>query len=195
MSFLGPLSFSVVILTITDRFSLVWLTVMGLFPLSLLLLKFNRGRLPREPRTPLSIVLIVLCLLLVVFAGNVALDPSTAGLVLPFFYCLFLPLSYRYFAAYLIGIVSLFTATQNKTQLIRWIYWIYDQYPRLHTWRLSRSWGTRLIQAVAKLKRQPVCILVKSDEVCAITISTTDGLLMSIADQPFTPHGPVCLGK
>ena len=71
-----------------------------------------------------------------------------------------------YFAAYFFGIVFLFTATQNKIHLLRWIYWIYDQYPVLHTSNLSKAWGSKVIDLMTRLKRQPVCILVKTDEVC-----------------------------
>jgi hypothetical protein len=54
---------------------------MGLFPLALLLLRFNRGRVPRTRSAPLSLIIFVLVLTPVVFAGNVAIDPSTAGCV------------------------------------------------------------------------------------------------------------------
>ncbi|KAF7335637.1 Aaap amino acid permease [Mycena venus] len=134
---------------VSKMFSLVWLTVMGLFPLALLLLRFNRGRMPRERNTPLSLVFLTLALVSVVFAGNVAIDPSTAG----------------YFAAYLFGVLAVFAATQNQVQLLRAVYWTYDQYPVLHRWTISKMWGTGLVGVMTKLKRQPVCILVKTDEI------------------------------
>lgn len=65
-----------------SRFSLVWLVVMSLFPLALLLLKFNRGRLPRTPNTSLPIVVLALIVVPIVFTGNVVVDPITAGYVL-----------------------------------------------------------------------------------------------------------------
>ena len=61
------------------RFSLTWLAAMALFPLSLLLLKFNRGRLPRDSYTSLTLVLTTLLAVLVIIAGNVYIDPITAG--------------------------------------------------------------------------------------------------------------------
>ncbi|GLB39740.1 putative amino acid permease [Lyophyllum shimeji] len=134
---------------ISNMFSLVWLTVMSLFPLALLLLKFSRGRLPRNSSTPLAVVVAAAAVSAVVFAGNIAVDPATAG----------------YFAAYFIGIVTVFTATQNKIHLLRWVYWVYDQYPRLHSWKLTKTWGCKLIDLMTSLKRQPVCILVKTDEI------------------------------
>ncbi|RDB17279.1 hypothetical protein Hypma_001728 [Hypsizygus marmoreus] len=134
---------------ISQMFSLVWLTVMSLFPISLLLLKFNRGRLPRDSRTPLLVIILALCVSVVVFAGNIAVNPATAG----------------YFAAYFLGIVLVFTATQNKIHLLRWVYWTYDQYPALHVWKFTKTWGRKLIDLMTSLKRQPVCILVRTDEI------------------------------
>ena len=63
----------------TLSFAMTWLSVMTLFPVSLLLLKFNRGRLPRMRCAPLPLVLTTLLLAIVAIAGNVALDPSTIG--------------------------------------------------------------------------------------------------------------------
>ncbi|KAF8065050.1 amino acid permease-domain-containing protein [Lyophyllum atratum] len=134
---------------ISQMFSLVWLTVMSLFPMALLLLKFNRGRLPRDSKTSLAVIIAAIGVAIVVFAGNIAVNPKTAG----------------YFAAYFIGIVLIFTATQNKIHLLRWVYWIYDQYPSLHAWKLTKTWGSNLIDLMMNLKRQPVCILVKTDEI------------------------------
>ncbi|KAF7375410.1 Aaap amino acid permease [Mycena sanguinolenta] len=115
---------------LSKMFTLVWLTVMGLFPLALLLLRFNRGRMPGTRTTPLSLAFFVLALTAVVFAGNIAIDPSTAG-----------------------------------TRLMRAVYWIYDQYPVLHRCSGSKMWGKALVDAMARLKRQPVCILVKTDAI------------------------------
>lgn len=64
---------------VSAMFSFVWLTVMALFPISLLLLKFNRGRLPRKPYTRLVVVVTALVVVPVVLAGNIAVNPTTAG--------------------------------------------------------------------------------------------------------------------
>ncbi|KII92394.1 hypothetical protein PLICRDRAFT_172492 [Plicaturopsis crispa FD-325 SS-3] len=134
---------------VSKMFSLVWLTVMTLFPLSLLLLKFNRGRLAREHRASLLVVIFALAICAAVFAGNIAVDPTTAG----------------YFAAYFIGVATFFSAGQNKIRLLRWMYWTYDQNPLAHAWRLTRRWGENLIAVMARLRKQPVCILTKTDEI------------------------------
>lgn len=68
---------------VSEMFSLVWLTVMALFPAALLLLRFNRGQLPRARRTQLGVVVSALLIAPVVFAGNVAYKPQTAGCAPP----------------------------------------------------------------------------------------------------------------
>ena len=61
-------------------FSLVWLLVMALFPVSLLLLKFNRGHLKRDGKpTKLVVILAAVSLVVLVFAGNVIYQPQAAG--------------------------------------------------------------------------------------------------------------------
>jgi hypothetical protein len=64
-----------------SRFSLVWLTVMALFPFSVCLLKFNRGRLPRESRASLALVFAALAIVVTIIGGNIAIDPSIAGCI------------------------------------------------------------------------------------------------------------------
>ena len=58
---------------------MVWLTVMALFPLSVLLLKFNRGRLSRESHASLYGVLLTIVLVCVIIGGNIAIDPTIVG--------------------------------------------------------------------------------------------------------------------
>ncbi|KAF8998541.1 amino acid permease-domain-containing protein [Cyathus striatus] len=120
---------------ISQMFSLVWLTVMSLFPISLFLLKFNRGRLQRNAKTKLSVIFAAFVVSLAVFAGNVAVNPKTVG----------------YFAAYFIGIVAFFSATQNKISLLRYLYWV------------------GLIMLMRRLRQQPVCILAKNDEISRLS--------------------------
>jgi hypothetical protein len=63
---------------VSQMFSLMWLLVIGLFPVSLLLLKFNRGRLRRDGRkTKLGVVFVAIVLVPVVLAGIVAYQPMT----------------------------------------------------------------------------------------------------------------------
>lgn len=150
--------------------------------MSLLLLKFNRGRIKRDSRTPLSTLIAALVLSAVVFAGNVAVEPATAGSAFYTYHILYVDFWSSYFAGYFLGIILIFTATQNKIHLLRWAYWIYDQYPVLHVGTLTKTWGDRLITSMAHLKRQPVCIFVKTDEVCYLCWRAENTLMSPFVD-------------
>lgn len=62
-----------------DRFSVAWLAVMSLFPVSLVLLRFSRPRLQRLSRCSLFSVIGAVLVAATVFAGNIAIDPTIAG--------------------------------------------------------------------------------------------------------------------
>ncbi|KAL4267203.1 hypothetical protein AB1N83_003056 [Pleurotus pulmonarius] len=134
---------------LSKMFSFTFLCTMATFPLSLLLLKFRRRRLPRTPHTPLLLVFVTMAVSAVLIAGNIAIDPTTAG----------------YFAPYFIGVFLIFSVTQNKARLLRFAFWFYDHHSSLHAWRFTKGWGARIIDILAAMKRQPVCILVKGDEI------------------------------
>lgn len=142
---------------------------------------------------------------LVVIGGNIAIDPTTAMSVVFVKVLICSDLSYlfpcRYFAVYFLAVLVLFSATQNKTRLLRWFYWAYDQNPILHKWSLTRKWGDKLIKMMARLKRQPVCILAKSDEVIMGSICAQEGgrlthfCFRAVLDTSFISDDPVCSAK
>lgn len=142
---------------ISQMFSIVWLSVMALFPLSLLLLRFNRGRLRRSSITRLSTILFALLIVSpVILAGNIAINPKTAG----------------YFAIYVLGVLSALIATQNKVSILRYIYWVYDQWHSLRSGGPAEAavvphhrTGLGLVKLMTRVKRQVVCICVKGDEI------------------------------
>ena len=121
---------------ISKMYTLVWLCVMTLFPLSLLLLKFNHGRLPRVWQTSLWVIFCTFIIALIIVCGNIAIDPTTAGrnFLCCFVGTLFSFYPYRYFAAYFLAVAISFSATQNKMRILGWVYWTYNQNPILHMW-------------------------------------------------------------
>ncbi|KAG2058114.1 hypothetical protein BDR06DRAFT_1018740 [Suillus hirtellus] len=134
---------------ISQMFAMVWLAVMALFPVSLLLLRFSRPRLPRASQCSLFVVAGAISVTVTVAVGNVAIDPTIAG----------------WFALYLIILLVLFYTSQNKVTILRWVYWAYDQLPWLHRRQFTKGWGDGLIRHMKKLRRQEVCLLVKTDEI------------------------------
>ncbi|KAF8843445.1 hypothetical protein BDN67DRAFT_945384 [Paxillus ammoniavirescens] len=137
------------LIAISKMFSVVWLAVMSLFPLSLALLRFSRPRLPRLSKCSFSSVIGAVAVAAAVFGGNIAVDPTIAG----------------WFALYFLALVAFFSITSNKVGILRWVYWAYDQLPLLHRLRLTRNWGKALIDAMRTLKKQEVCLLVGTDEI------------------------------
>ncbi|KAI0070664.1 hypothetical protein K474DRAFT_1669815 [Panus rudis PR-1116 ss-1] len=134
---------------VSKMFSCIWLIVMTLFPVAVLLLKFNRGRLPRQPHTPLSVVFLALLIAFVAIGGNISIDPTIIG----------------YAAAYLVVLAAIFYITMKKVRLIRWFLWTYDQSTFFHTSPITNKWGDKVANIMRRMRRQPVCVLVKTDEI------------------------------
>ena len=59
------------------RFAVTLLSIMALFPLSLLLMRFGRGRICKTTKAPLSVIFLTMIISVVVFAGNIAIEPRT----------------------------------------------------------------------------------------------------------------------
>ncbi|KAI6165303.1 amino acid permease-domain-containing protein [Pisolithus thermaeus] len=134
---------------ISEIFSVAWLAVMMLFPISLVLLRFSRPRLPRVSRCSFTVIIGATMVAAVVLAGNIGINPVIAG----------------WFSLYSSILIISFSVANNKVAILRWVYWTYDQIPLLHKWKLIRGWGTGLISLMRRLKRQEVCILVNTDEI------------------------------
>lgn len=133
-------------------FAMVWLSVMALFPISFILLKFNRGRIIHSRHASITLALFTLLVITGIFAGNVVIDSRSVG----------------YFAAYAIAIFAFFFISNKKTRIIQWSYWLYDQTPLLHKWRWAHRKSDVLVKTLKRLRRQPVCVLARTDEVCCL---------------------------
>ncbi|EJD46997.1 hypothetical protein AURDEDRAFT_113597 [Auricularia subglabra TFB-10046 SS5] len=127
-------------------FATAFLAVVGLFALSLLMVNFHRGRIPRSPRTSVWIISFALLLVLAMLGGNIALDPRTIG----------------YFAAYFIALFGVLCLFANPVTPLQWAYWLLDQVP-------SRGWVRRFAERIAgtitRLRHKPVACLVKTDQI------------------------------
>ncbi|KAL4061674.1 amino acid permease-domain-containing protein [Scleroderma citrinum] len=134
---------------ISEMFSVVWLAVMALYPVSLTLLRFSRPRLPRPARCSLAVAIGAIMVTAIVIAGNIAINPEIAW----------------WFSLYFLILIIFFSVMNNKVTILRWIYWVYDQLTPLHKQKFTRGWGNGLIGLVKRLKRQGVCLLVKTDEI------------------------------
>lgn len=75
------------------------------------------------------------------------------------------PCPHSYAAAYVVAIASIFFATMKKVRVIHAVLWVYDQYVVLTRLRWTRNWGQKMATVMRRLREQPVCVLVKTDEV------------------------------
>lgn len=96
---------------------------------------------------------------------------------------------YSYFAAYFIGITFLYIMMQNKSTVLRLLYWTYDQYPSLQKWHRTNQWGDLIATTTVRLKAQPVCILVNTDEVCDVLFLMVMNEAQEHADQSVVSNG------
>ena len=130
-------------------FTVSFLIMMGLFAISNLLLKVNRDRLVRKPRTGLPIVLVALVIVFAAIAGNITMSPVIVGYFSAFFVVAFLAMTY----------------TGYRGRLVMVLYWIYTRSIRLHSYPWTRNWHVKLIQIIKKRKEQPIIFFAKTDEV------------------------------
>ena len=84
----------------------------------------------------------------------------------------------RYAAAYLLAIVAVFYGTMKKVRLLHGLLWTYDQYAVLSRLSWTKHFGEKMATAVRHLRKQPVCVLVKTDEVGASLIPSDPFLLI-----------------
>lgn len=71
----------------------------------------------------------------------------------------------RYFAVYVAVILTGFVFTQTKSRLLLALLGAYDQVAVLHKWPMMRRASEKMIVWITRLRRQPVCLLTKTDEV------------------------------
>lgn len=114
---------------------------------------------------PILVVFLTFGIAFTVIGGNIAIDPTIVGYAhVDTAYCLpsvDVVRQNRFSAAYLIVIASFFYLTMKKGKMVRWFFWLYDQFPRFH----RNAWEERMVNLMRRLRRQPVCILAKTDEV------------------------------
>jgi len=133
----------------SSLFAMTFLWTLSVYAVALLALRFNRDRLPRERSASLGVILLTLALSIVLIAGNIALQPISIGL----------------FAAYVVVVFAVLKLADAKASVLQVVLWLLDQTPWLHQRSIAGRWPTRIIDAIRRLRRQPVALFVKTDEV------------------------------
>lgn len=70
-----------------------------------------------------------------------------------------------YAAAYFVVIAAFFYGTMKTSRLVHAALWIYDQSGWLQSWLWAKRCSISMTKMMRHLRRQPICVLVKSDEV------------------------------
>lgn len=138
---------------LSNQFAMTFLLVMGLFAVSNLSLKYNRDRLVRQPHVSLSIGLLALVIVLAAIAGNIAMSPPMVG----------------YFAVFFIIAMVGMTYTAFRGKIATTLYWIYDRNPKLHSWKCTKTWSLKLMDAIKKSRQRPTIFFTKTDAVSHAT--------------------------
>lgn len=137
-------------LPLRPRFAIVFLSIMSLYPISLLVLLFNRPTLlGANRRSPFLLIVGTLILSFVLIAGVVVTDP----------------MSIAYFAAYGAALSILAWTAASWGSGVRWAWWIAEHGLK---WPVAAKWCVRMIK-YARTGRD-IVIFVKGDEVRAIAI-------------------------
>jgi len=166
---------------VSSMFAIVFLSIMALYPLSLLILLHNRPTLPRRSRrTPFLLTVSTLALSLALIAGVISTDPSSLG----------------YFAAYVAALGGALLLAARWGRLVRTAWWVAEH--GLH-WHGGADWCVRMMRRAKQGKE--VVVFVKSDEVrlvlfLALLVSTLERLTLtprsrSHADQHALPAHPL----
>jgi len=131
--------------TASSLFSLSFISVMGLYVLSSLLLRFRRRRLLRSLPSPLWILVAAAAVVVTVFVGNIVPGPRIFGL----------------FIAYLCAVIGPLLVQNYELQLLWFMMNIDKHTPFLRRYSLQRV----LIKRINYLQRLPVYVWVKSDNI------------------------------
>ncbi|GAA5888603.1 hypothetical protein JCM6882_009016 [Rhodosporidiobolus microsporus] len=131
---------------VSNMFALVFLGVMALYPLSLLILLYNRPSLPRPTAhpTPFLWTLLTLLLSLSLIAGVIWNKAVSVG----------------YFAAYKVAIFGVVVACARRGRWGRVGWWVFEHGVR---WEGGAAWFVRMMRRAKE--GQEVVLFVKGDEI------------------------------
>ncbi|KAI8893869.1 amino acid permease-domain-containing protein [Globomyces pollinis-pini] len=139
------------IISLSGMFAVCFLSVMCMWAICNIFLKYHRGRLPRTVKASLGMCLLGLVGLLVGLIGNLIITPAIA----------------IYFLSYYVVVVIIIFTIMKRIFLLRLIYWGLDQfsfrYNNLEAMHYKVS--QKIISTIKNLKSQPVVFFASTDEI------------------------------
>jgi len=136
------------LLTVSYVFSVAFLFQLFLFAVSCLLLRLNRPSLSRPPHSGMFTLLMAFVVVIVTWAGNIALAPVSLGV---------------FSASFAVIFIALF-ATSAQPTILRLSLQFYSASP-LVQWRLTRGWQGRLVSWYKAHRAARVCVWIKNDDI------------------------------
>ncbi|KAI9280283.1 amino acid permease-domain-containing protein [Umbelopsis sp. AD052] len=135
--------------SLSGVFAVAFLSVLLMFTIVNVLMKYKRNRLPRHVSVNLLTTVTVGSFVVAGLVGNIVIDPSII----------------EYFIIYF-GVVLLVILTMiNRVWLYKTFYWLADQLPLFHRFhKLSEMCQKSILQGIKKFKKQPVVFFAKTDE-------------------------------
>lgn len=129
-------------ITLSGVYTVAFLSVLALFAIGNLLLKFKRSRLPRLYNAPVPVVIIGLSLVVSALIGNIILN------------VVYLEYFSMYFSVTLVIIITMLT----RTRILKWL----NRSP------LQRFFGKQLVNAVRTVNQQEMIFFTKTDEISVL---------------------------
>ncbi|KAG8833221.1 hypothetical protein FRC17_011113 [Serendipita sp. 399] len=137
------------LVTISAVFSVTVLTVLLLYPISNIFLKFNRDRLPRKYRTSLLVTFLALAATIAMLVGNLVLSPIAIGL----------------FASYFAFVLAGLFIVKSQAKIARVVIWLYGQSEVFRNFRFTRGLDALCVKIIKSTRRHTICVWVKGDDI------------------------------
>ncbi|PVG04382.1 hypothetical protein CPB86DRAFT_843350 [Serendipita vermifera] len=137
------------LVVLSSIFSVTLLTVLLLYPISNILLKYNRNRLPRRYKASLLVTFLAFAAMVTVLVGNLILSPIALGL----------------FAAYFIFLLAGLFLMKSQAKIARVVIWLYGQTEIFQRFKWTRELDAVFVKIIRQTRRHPICVWIKGDDI------------------------------
>lgn len=137
--------------------------------MSSLLLKLKRPRLSRPPHSGVLTLLMAFFVVIVTWAGNVALAYVCAFPYLrhSLTSCMQSPVALGVFAASFFVVLASLLVISTQPTILRHVIYFYSASP-LSRWAITRDWRHHLVSWYKSRRAARICVWIKDDDVCPV---------------------------
>lgn len=136
--------------SLSGVFAVAFLGSLSTFAVSSIMMKYKRGRLPRQINVSIITSLLTFSALIASLIGNIVIDPQIA----------------EYFVIYFAVVLVVVLAMLKRCWLWKLCYWIYDQMDVLHRQfpHFSEKVEIFIQRNIKNIRKRPVVFFLKTDE-------------------------------